>query len=107
MDPPARPGSSRARTWEPSHFQKRISARIRKETGLEAHLHLFRHLAGKLILDQDPKAHGLVQRVLGHKHISTTMGFYTGLETARAMQHYQAIVQGGGSQPERSKRGRR
>jgi hypothetical protein len=39
--------------------------------------------------------------------ISTTMGFYTGLETARAVQHYQAIVQGGGPQLQRSKRGRR
>jgi integrase len=101
------PGRTPARRKSHDAVRDQITKVLAERCGVAMHPHLFRHLAGKLILDHDPKAHGLVQRVLGHKHLSTTMGFYTGLETARAVQHYQAIVQGGGSKPQRDKRGRR
>jgi integrase len=101
------PGRTPGRRKSHDGVRDQITRTLAERCGVAMHPHLFRHLAGKLILDQDPKAHGLVQRVLGHKHISTTMGFYTGLETARAVQHYQAIVQGGGPQAKRNKPGRR
>jgi integrase len=101
------PGRTPGRRKSHDGVRDQITKILAERCGVAMHPHLFRHLAGKLILDQDPKAHGLVQRVLGHKHISTTMGFYTGLETARAVQHYQAIVQGGGPKPKRNKPGRR
>jgi integrase len=101
------PGRTPGRRKSHDGVRDQITKTLAERCGVAMHPHLFRHLAGKLILDQDPKAHGLVQRVLGHKHLGTTMGFYTGLETARAVRHYQEIVQGGGPQPRRDQRGRR
>jgi hypothetical protein len=37
-------------------------------------------------------AYGLVQRVLGHKQLDTTIRFYTGLETPQALAYFQRLV---------------
>ena len=65
---------------------------LRVRCGLAFHPHLFRHAAAKLILENNPAAHGLVQRVLGHKNIATTLEHYTGLETQAAVAHYDTQV---------------
>jgi integrase len=39
---------------------------VRQGTGIELHPHLFRHIAGKLLLDEHPGDQGTVQRMLGH-----------------------------------------
>ena len=54
--------------------------------------HLFRHMAAWLTLRQNPGAHGQVQRILGHKSLSSTMAFYSGLEGPAALQHYDRLV---------------
>jgi integrase len=69
-----------------------------KETTLE-HLgfavtpHQMRHIAAKLILDQNPGAFELVKQLLGHKSLKTTIAFYAGLDTSRAVRHHQALIQ--------------
>lgn len=65
---------------------------LRVHCGLAFHPHLFRHAAAKLILENNPGAHGLVQRVLGHKKMATTLQHYTGLETQAAVAHYDTQV---------------
>ena len=65
---------------------------LRVRCGLAFHPHLFRHAAAKLILENNPGAHGLVQRVLGHKKMATTLQHYTGLETQAAVAHYDTQV---------------
>lgn len=70
----------------------RISRTVFAHTGLRVHPHLFRHIAAKLFLDAHPGAYEVVRRVLGHRSLETTTGFYTGLETAAAVRHFDETI---------------
>ncbi len=54
---------------------------LKRETGLEMHLHLFRHLAAKILLDRDPNCIELVRQCLGHTTTRTTERAYAELRT--------------------------
>jgi integrase len=56
--------------------------------------HLFRHIAAKLYLDTNPGGYEVVRRVLGQRSINTTTRFYTGLETASAVRHFDRTILG-------------
>jgi integrase len=73
-------------------LRDQINNCIARRVGLRFNPHLFRHLAAKIILKRHPGAYGLVQRVLCHKSIQTTMNFYTGNETTAAFTHYHELV---------------
>jgi hypothetical protein len=73
-------------------FGTQISRTIRAHTGMQIHPHLFRHIAAKLFLDANPGAYEVVRRVLGHRSIDTTTGFYTGLETPAAVRHFDKTI---------------
>ena len=73
-------------------IRDQIKAAVRNVAGLDFTPHTFRHAAGKMMLDENPGAHGQVQQMLGHKRISTTIGFYTGLEAKSALAHWDASV---------------
>ena len=59
---------------------------------MRVHPHLFRHIAAKLYLDANPGSYEVMRRVLGHRSIETTTAFYTGLETAAAVRHFDATI---------------
>ena len=86
---PARNGGPKSRAV----LGTRISRTVFEYTGLHANPHFFRHLAAKLLLDAEPGAYELVRRLLGHCSMETTTRFYTGLETAAAVRHYDKIRQ--------------
>jgi integrase len=73
-------------------FGDQISRAVRAHTGLQVHPHLFRHIAAKLFLDANPGAYEVVRRVLAHRSIDTTTGFYTGLETPAAVRHFDKTI---------------
>lgn len=73
-------------------LRQQIQKCLRTRCGLRFHPHLFRHAAARLMLSNNPGAHGQVQRVLGHKTISTTLKYYSGMETTAALEHYDAQV---------------
>ena len=73
-------------------LRQRIKTTLWKRCGLDFTPHTFRHAAGKIVLDQNPGAHGQVQRLLGHKRLATTMNFYTGTERKAALAHYDAQI---------------
>ncbi|WP_048861566.1 site-specific integrase, partial [Acidisphaera rubrifaciens] len=73
-------------------FRQQIQRCLRVRCGLAFHPHLFRHAAAKLILEDNPGAHGQVQRVLGHKTMATTLAYYTGMEAQAAVAHYDMQV---------------
>ena len=60
--------------------------------GIRFNPHGFRHLAAHLILQARPDAHGMVQRVLGHKSLHSTMAFYSGLEQPMALASYDTLI---------------
>ena len=73
-------------------LRDQISATIHRYTGMRMHPHLFRHAGAKLFLDAHPGAYEVVRRVLGHRSISTTVNFYTGMEAASAVRHFDATI---------------
>jgi integrase len=75
-------------------LRSQVTRAVRQGTGIELHPHLFRHIAGKLLLDEHPGDQGTVQRMLGHKSIRTTMASYTGAETRAAIRRYDEVVLG-------------
>jgi integrase len=61
-----------------------IEKTVLKYVGVRLTPHQFRHLAAKIILDQNPGAFELVRELMGHKNIQTTINFYAGIDTKRA-----------------------
>jgi integrase len=69
-----------------------ITQCIRSHSGLVMNPHLFRHAMAKIHLDANPGGYEIVQRVLGHRSISTTTAFYTGSEAAAAVRHFDNVI---------------
>ena len=69
-----------------------ISRAVRCYTGLIVHAHLFRHIGAKIYLDHHPGGYEVVRRVLGQRSMETTTAFYTGLETAAAVRHFDETI---------------
>ena len=86
------PGRQAGRAKSHDAIRDQIVRAVAERCGLPFNPHAFRHLAAYMILKHDPAAYGLVQRVLGHKQLDTTIRFYTGLETPRALEHFQRLV---------------
>jgi hypothetical protein len=69
-----------------------IIDRITKRLGVRVTPHQFRHLAAAFILERDPANYEFVRRVLGHKNLETTIGFYVGLEAVDAVRKFSAMA---------------
>ena len=69
-----------------------IQKAIRRELGIKMTPHQFRHLAGELILRHHPGAYALVQQLLGHSSMKTTMNFYTANQSRMAGQALDQIL---------------
>jgi integrase len=65
-------------------LSRTICGFVRRETGLDMNLHLFRHLAAKLYLRFDPAGLETVRQLLGHKTIKTTLKAYADFQTEPA-----------------------
>jgi len=65
---------------------------IDRHAGLRMNVHLFRHLAAKLYLDDNPGDYVTVQRLLGHASVDTTIAFYAGFSTASAFRAYDEVI---------------
>lgn len=73
-------------------FGIQISDRIKKATGLSITLHQFRHAAAAIYLKHRPGDYETVRRLLAHRSIKTTVGFYCSLETITAGRMFGEIV---------------
>lgn len=69
-----------------------LSGQIYRETGLRVHAHLFRHIAAKLYLSENPDDFETVRRLLKHRNFNTTMEFYAELSNQWAQQRYDEVV---------------
>jgi integrase len=69
-----------------------ITRTVHRYTGMQMHPHLFRHARAKLFLDTNPGQYEVVRRVLAHKAIGTTTNFYSGLEVAPAVRHFDENI---------------
>jgi integrase len=75
-------------------FATEIAAFIRRETGIQMNVPLFRHLAAKLHLEAYPEDVETARRILGHQNITTTLRSYAETKTAAAFRRYDAIIAG-------------
>ena len=73
-------------------LSRKLSTFIKRETGLEVHCHLFRHIAAKLYLDSDPAGIEIVRQLLGHTSINTTLKAYADLQTDPAFRRLEEVL---------------
>jgi integrase len=85
---PGRSGGSKSL----NALRDQICKAIHRHTAMRMHPHLFRHAGAKLFLDANPGSYEVVRRVLGHRSLNTTTTFYTGLETARSVRHFDDTI---------------
>jgi site-specific recombinase XerD len=78
----------------PERVAQQVSQACKTVAGLHVHMHLMRHIAAKLYLDQHPGAYGVVQRLLGHKLLQTTIGIYSGMEQRSTVAHFDNVILG-------------
>ena len=76
----------------PSQISQSLSGLIYRETGLHVHTHLFRHIAAKLYLSENPGDFETVRRLLKHRNLNTTMEFYAELSNQWAQKRYDEVV---------------
>jgi integrase len=74
-------------------FGAQISTVIKRHTGLDVNPHLFRGLAVKLIEKEDPNAMETARRLLGHRHIETTIRSYSEGKTSEAHKQYEGLIE--------------
>jgi integrase len=70
-----------------------ISTYLRREVGITMNPHLFRHFAGRLILEEAPGALQIAADLLGHTDLETTRKIYTGIRTRHAGRHHQRLLE--------------
>lgn len=74
------------------HFATRIKTRIAKELGLEVNMHLFRHIAAKLLLEARPGQYEVVRRLLTLSGLSQTLNYYAGFEAGTATRIMAEVI---------------
>lgn len=72
---------------------------VQRETGLTLNLHLFRHIAAKILLDHDSSSIEVVRQLLGHTSTRTTMKVYAELQTDPAFRRLEAAMFTAGALP--------
>lgn len=73
-------------------FSAKLSKFIARETGLDINTHLFRHIAGKLYLEQDDRGIETVRQLLGHTNTRTTLRNYAHLDADRAVRRHANVI---------------
>ena len=76
----------------PGSLSVQLKTFVKPETGLIFNAHLSRHLAAKLFLERHPGDYSVVQQLLGHKDLQTTMRAYVGLEQGDAIKRYDQMM---------------
>lgn len=74
-------------------LRQQIMGAVKAFTGLTVNPHLFRAIAGTILLRANPGAYEVVRQVLGHRNIATTTRFYTGQADRAARRYYSGAIE--------------
>jgi integrase len=74
-------------------FGAQMSTIIKRHTGLDVNPHLFRGLAVKFIEQENPGSIEVARRLLGHRHIQTTINSYSEGKTGAAHKQYEGLIE--------------
>ena len=66
---------------------------MRLHAGIDLSPHQLRHLAAKILLDDQPGSFELVRQFLCHENLKTTVKAYTGIDTRRACRHHSRLLE--------------
>ena len=77
-----------------NNLSQQIATTTDQYLGVRLTAHQFRHVAGKIFLDNNPGQYEVLRRVLAHRAIETTIAYYAGEETRSAVQHFQDNIFG-------------
>jgi integrase len=69
-----------------------IEKAVLRHVGIHMSPHQFRHLGGKIALDDNPGAYEHVSQLLGHRDRKTAPRFYAGPNTRRAGRAHAALI---------------
>ena len=83
-----------------SAMRRAVAEPLREHCGLIMSPHLFRHAIAKIVTERDPGMYAAVSRHLGHRSMSTTLGFYLGGETRAASRRLNRLLQDARDNPE-------
>ena len=92
------PGTRTGRAKTLGALNQNIKTVLTERVGIAASAHFFRHVAGKLILQNDPRAIRTVQEQLGHQD-SRTLKFYVDSGGSAAAEYFDALIDDQRSQP--------
>ena len=70
----------------------RLVDRIHDVVGVQIHPHLSRHLLGWIWLRENPEKLPSVQKLLGHKHMQTTIDYYAEIDESVALNQWQEFL---------------
>jgi integrase len=73
-------------------LSQQITEVLEKHIGIHMTPHQFRHVGAANYLRYRPGDFVTAQKLLGHKSLRTTLGFYAQLDTASATKHYNALI---------------
>lgn len=75
-----------------TRFSTGFEAFVRRETGLRVNPHFMRHLAVKLLLDENSGDIETARRILGHRSATTTERAYADRTTAAAFLRLESVI---------------
>jgi integrase len=70
-----------------------ITKYARRRAGITLTPHQTRHLGAKVLLDDQPGGFEIVRQLLGHKNLHHTVSSYAGIDSRRAGQHHQRLIE--------------
>jgi integrase len=70
-----------------------ITNYVRRRAGINLTPHQTRHLSAKVLLDAQPGGFEIVRQLLGHKNLHHTVSSYAGIDSRRAGQHHQRLIE--------------
>lgn len=85
---PGESGQPKSKTGLSHMIRTVVKARL----GLTINPHLFRHISALAYLGINPGGYEVVRRILGHKSLDTTLGFYSSAETITAYRHFDDVA---------------
>ncbi|MEP2558385.1 MAG: tyrosine-type recombinase/integrase [Rhizobiaceae bacterium] len=75
-----------------NNFSQQIAKLAQDYLGVRLTAYQWRHVMGKIFLDENPGQYEVLRRVFGHKDIDTTVRYYAGEETKSALRLYQESI---------------
>jgi len=73
-------------------MSNQLNRLVQDQVGAEFNIHLTRHLAVTLLLEDDPRNMSVAQRLIGHAQLKTTERYYGQARTRGAQRKWAQVL---------------